>query len=129
MDEWLLGRVVSGRGEARCYLKHPYYLDWIFKHCGFEPFPGTLNVRLNSGQYEQLQTLPTHTIPSNQKLDLCAVDVMPVKLRAFLCYGILPKQTTHKYTLELIAPFHIRSITGLNDGEIVLLYPVGGLKK
>ena len=43
----LNGAVVSGIGEGKYYMSLPAYKEQFKTHLGFEPYPGTLNIRLN----------------------------------------------------------------------------------
>jgi riboflavin kinase len=42
----LRGRVVSGLGEGQHYISRQGYLKQFREKLGFEPFPGTLNIKL-----------------------------------------------------------------------------------
>ncbi|HJK20142.1 MAG TPA: DUF120 domain-containing protein, partial [Methanocorpusculum sp.] len=43
----LTGSVISGVGEGRYYMSIPHYQEKFTELCGFVPYPGTLNVKLN----------------------------------------------------------------------------------
>ncbi|HUW86625.1 MAG TPA: DUF120 domain-containing protein, partial [Methanoregula sp.] len=44
----LSGMVVSGIGEGKYYMSLEPYKQQFSSHLGFEPYPGTLNIRLSS---------------------------------------------------------------------------------
>lgn len=44
----ITGKIVDGVGEGKYYLSLPGYKNGIRKKLGFSPFPGTLNILLNS---------------------------------------------------------------------------------
>ena len=44
----LNGTVVSGIGEGKYYMSLGPYKEQFNTHLGFEPYPGTLNIRLSS---------------------------------------------------------------------------------
>lgn len=43
----LEGEVTGGMGEGRHYISLPGYMEQFTERLGYEPFPGTLNVRLD----------------------------------------------------------------------------------
>jgi riboflavin kinase len=45
----LFGRVVSGKGEGRYYMSLPPYKEKFKNILGFEPYEGTLNIKLGYG--------------------------------------------------------------------------------
>jgi riboflavin kinase len=45
----LVGKVVSGKGEARRYTREPWALDAFMTAAGIDPFPGTLNLAVPEG--------------------------------------------------------------------------------
>ena len=47
----LSGVVVNGLGEGRYYMSLEPYKKQFLRHLGFEPYPGTLNLRLGGPEY------------------------------------------------------------------------------
>ena len=48
----LTGVVISGLGEGRYYMSIPHYKEQFGSSLGFEPFPGTLNIRLDTASIQ-----------------------------------------------------------------------------
>ena len=49
------GKVFSGLGEGAYYVRHKRYREQFIKKLGFDPYPGTLNLRLTSEYDIQLR--------------------------------------------------------------------------
>jgi len=114
------GEVVSGLSEGAYYIKQ---YEWkILEALGFRPYPGTLNVRLNSEK-------PDLTQYSGKKISgfhhagrqFGALDLVPIELSAkghrIECYIAAPERTHHKKDLEIISQFNLRTKYNLKDGD------------
>ncbi len=120
------GTVFSGMGEGRYYMSLEGYRRQFAEKLGFEPYPGTLNVRLDS------------PAQSMQLRELAARDGILIKgfsdgVRTYgdvRCYRaliedvagavVLAERTHYDYTvLEVIAPVNLREALGLRDGDRV----------
>lgn len=53
----LVGTLISGLGEGRYYMSLEPYRQQFLEHLGFEPFPGTLNIRLGQASIRQRKSL------------------------------------------------------------------------
>ncbi len=116
------GRLVSGLGEGQRYLSREGYLKQFRKKLGFEPFPGTLNIKLG-GPFD----------PSGRQV---------IKIEGFLdegrtfgeciCYRarvkgieaaiVRPERSSYPPDLvEVVAPVSLRRSLGLADGDVVEL--------
>jgi len=120
------GKVFSGMGEGRYYMSLDGYRRQFSERLGFEPYPGTLNVRLESpSQSMQLRELSMRG---------------GIRVRGFTdgvrtyggvtCYRalvedvagaiVVAERTHYDYTvLEVIAPVNLREAIGLRDGDRV----------
>jgi len=122
----LEGTLFSGIGEGAWYVSQPRYRRQFVEKLGFDPFPGTLNLRLRR-EYEA-ETRLLETIPSIQ------IDGFRDGERTFgpvVCYkakvndaedGALISAVRTHYAgdvIELIAPSNLRARLGLKDGDIV----------
>lgn len=127
-DVTLSGRVTSGMGEGRHYITLSGYMRQFRERLGYEPFPGTLNVELDSESTRLRGTLAA--------LDAVAIDGWEDDDRTFgpaTCYparivtgeksyqtahAIIPKRTHHDQSqMELIAPDRLRDVLGLEDDQ------------
>jgi len=122
------GVVFSGMFQGRYYISQPGYRDQILTGLGFDPFPGTLNVRLR-GEYldgrRVLDGWPAVTIEGFRSDE-----------RAFggaRCYPLLVNETVDGAlivadrtgydlsVMEVIAFLNLREELGLEDGDVVTL--------
>ena len=120
------GKVFSGFFEGAYYLCQGDYRDQIMEKIGFDPYPGTLNLRLDESELEKRRR----------------VELMPaIHLRGFKdeerafgsarCYPvvineevegalIVAERTTYDLTvMEIISPIYLRGHFGLEDGDKV----------
>ncbi len=51
------GAVFSGLGEGAYYISQPVYKEQFIKKLGFEPYPGTLNLRVQKEDQEEVRLL------------------------------------------------------------------------
>jgi riboflavin kinase len=121
----LSGTVVSGIGEGKYYMSLAPYKEQFKTHLGFEPYPGTLNIRLSHS-----------SIPVRKKID--ALDwirikgfstdgrtfgdakCLPCRIGAISC-GIVKPGRTHypEDIIEVIAPVALRRKLGVEDTDTV----------
>jgi len=120
------GKVFGGLHEGAYYLCQGDYREQIAEKLGFDPYPGTLNLRLDAADLEK-----------RRKLEL-----MPaLQLRGFKdeerafgsarCYPalindevegalIVAERTTYDLSvMEIISPIYLRDRFNLEDGDIV----------
>ncbi|ADC69141.1 CTP-dependent riboflavin kinase [Methanocaldococcus sp. FS406-22] len=118
------GEIVSGLGEGRYFLSLPPYKEAFKKILGFEPFEGTLNLKLDKefdiSKFEYIETedfefngrrffgvkvLPIEILINNKKIDGAIV---------------VPKKTYHSGNIiEIIAPIKLREQFNLKDGDTI----------
>jgi riboflavin kinase len=121
----LNGAVVSGIGEGKYYMSLPPYREQFRQHLGFEPYPGTLNIRLSPG-----------SIPVRKKID--ALDwirikgfstdgrtfgdakCIPCRIGTIACGIVVPGRTHYpEDIIEVIAPIALRRKLGVEDSDSV----------
>jgi riboflavin kinase len=122
----LEGSLFSGIGEGAWYVSQPGYRRQFAEKLGFDPFPGTLNLRLRH-EYEDERKL-LETFPHVQ------IDGFRDGERTFgpvICYkarindaedGALISAVRTHYAgdvIELIAPSNLRTKLGLKDGDTI----------
>ena len=126
------GAVFSGMYQGGYYISQPGYRDQIRELLGFDPFPGTLNVRLVGdylGSRRALEGWPA-----------VVLEGFRVEDRAFggaRCYRLLvngevggalivaDRSGYDLSVMEVIAPVNLREGLGLVDGDVVrLTFPV-----
>ena len=118
------GSVTSGLGEGAFYMKQRGYKEQFRRKLGFEPFEGTLNVRVEGGELAKLQILWEEPgIPIEGFTDggrtFGGAKVFPATVASVECAVILPLRTHHTDNVEIISRAHLRSKLGLRDGDAV----------
>lgn len=124
----LEGIVVDGLGEGRYYMQIPYYKEKIKEVLGFVPYPGTLNVKLNSESYtKRLKLIPELGLRIEGFRDAerfyGGATLFPTKINGFEKSAIIiPDRTSHpKDIIEVISPAYLRAELGLKNGSKVIL--------
>jgi len=120
------GTVFSGLYEGAYYIGQMGYRDQIREKLGFNPYPGTLNLRLEEADLDGRRRL--------ERLPAIILDGFKGRERAFggaRCYPvvvnddvegaiIVAERTTHDLSvMEVISPIHLRRHFGLEDGDTV----------
>ncbi|MFH0956659.1 MAG: DUF120 domain-containing protein [Candidatus Aenigmatarchaeota archaeon] len=125
------GVVVSGMSEGGYYIGLDEYSKRITETLGFEPFPGTLNVRLMAfdGHYkEKMSSLHGVKIPPFKKdgRTFGALKCFPCLINGVHGAVILPERTHYgPEVLEVISPFNLRDRLKLSDGDSVKVEVIG----
>jgi len=123
----LKGKVFTGIGEGAFYVSLPGYREQFKRFLNFDPYPGTLNVRI-----------PYEDLPLRKKLE---ESIVPIKIKGFhykgkiygdvRCYpvliqgkirGAIVDALRRHYgpsVIELIAPVCLREELQLKDGDVV----------
>jgi riboflavin kinase len=124
------GAVLSGVGEGAYFLGLGWVQDAIRRIAGFEPFPGTLNVRLLDTaalvRWRELRKSGAALTPSDP--DACGARLLPALVAGRIPAAVvIPDVTRYEdAVLEVIAPVHLRTVLGLRDGDRVGLSVGGG---
>lgn len=118
------GAVTSGLGEGAFYMKQRGYKEQFRRKLGFEPFEGTLNLRVGGADLSTLDILREEAgIPIEAFSDggrtFGGAKCFLATLNSVECYAILPLRTHHTDNIELIARSHLRSKLALADGDVV----------
>ncbi len=123
------GKLFQGLGEGGYYIGLDGYKNQFSKLLGYEPFPGTLNIKLDSSidveQKRQLRLREGLRIEGFENGTrtyggaTCYNALVNGKQRA----AVLIIDRTHydDTVLELIAPRHLRKELALNDGDELLV--------
>jgi len=120
----LAGEVVSGAAKAAFFTR----LDWVRQQCrrqlGFDPYPGTLNVRVSEKHLAVLADLLRQSgvelVPATE--EFCSARALPVRIGGVAGALILPQQEVRIHDdaiVEIMAPVFIRDVLGVSDGSIV----------
>lgn len=120
------GTVFSGMYQGRYYISQEGYRVQIVDGLGFDPYPGTLNLRLGEGDSEarrRLDSVPSVRIEGFRGEDRAfgAARCYPVTVNGEVEGAIIVAERT-SYDLsvmEVIAPVNLRERFGLEDGDAV----------
>jgi len=121
------GTVFSGLGEGRYYVTREPYRKQFIERLGFDPYPGTLNLKISS-EYdaemrEELETYPGIEIDGfkNEHRTYGSVKCFRVIINNREEGALVMALRTHydRSVIELIAPTYLRSRLKLKDGNKV----------
>jgi len=120
------GKVENGMGEGAYYMSRPGYREQFSRKLGFNPYPGTLNLRLvpsQEGIKRELETLPAITIKGfkHGKRTFGEVKCFPAIINDSVKGAVTLIHRTHHddLVIELIAPIHLRRNLNLKEGSDV----------
>lgn len=125
------GEVYSGLGEGAYYITLEGYRKQFIDKLGFDPYPGTLNLKLNSLENLRKRRILEHREFPKIKIDgfqngarsYGSVNALNVLINGKVEGAILFIQRTHHSApiLEIIAPMYLRDRLNLKDGDTVEL--------
>ncbi|MDI3475043.1 MAG: riboflavin kinase, archaea type [Thermococcaceae archaeon] len=118
----IVGEVVSGLGEGAYYVKQ--YAPLIREYLGFEPYPGTLNVRVIFPKtvFDAISDVSPVVLPGFVKDGRTFGDVKAYRIKLGDVEGaiVIPSRTVHPPKIaEIIAPVNLRETLGVKDGDRV----------
>lgn len=124
------GSLFTGMGEGAYYMSQRGYSSQFYQLLGFQPYPGTLNVRLTEGKdimnFTKLLAQRPHVIKGFSSHDRDFEDVLAYtvtienKIKGAVVRSL---RTVYDATVaELIAPVYLRKALCLRDGDKVTFY-------
>jgi riboflavin kinase, archaea type len=129
----IVGTVFSGLGEGAYYVSMKGYKKQFLAKLGFEPFPGTMNLRLDSPVYRKvrrdLETMKGIHIDGfkDGKRTFGGAECFRATLNGKVEGAVLViERTIHDDTvLEIISPVNLRKQFRLKDGDpmVVTIFP------
>lgn len=108
------GKIIEGLGEGGFYVSLQGYKKQFKEKLGFEPFPGTLNIKLDKNEIEKryrLRELDPIIIEGwhDEKRSYGDLFAYKCKLDNLDAAVVLPVRTHHGLDIiELVAPFNIK---------------------
>ena len=123
----LEGTVFTGLGEGAYYIGKEHYRKQFIEKLGFEPYPGTLNLKL-SGDYDikartELEAYPAIKVEGfkNEDRTFGLVKCYPVLIDNKVKGALITALRSHYdvSVLEIIAPVCLRKQLNLKDGNKV----------
>ncbi len=119
------GKVFSGVGEGRYYVSLEGYRKQFVEKLGFNPYPGTLNLRIPKEEMyfrNRLEEENGILIEGFKTKDRTFGEVKAFACRIGGIKGavVIPKRTHYpKDIMEIIAPVKLREALNLKDGDFV----------
>lgn len=119
------GVAVSGVGDGAYYMSLPRYRRQFIDKLGFEPYPGTLNIKLAGQAYvntkRQLESYPGVLIEgfNDNKRTYGWVKCYPASINDKVDGAVLILERTHHddSIIEVISPVRIKDVSGINYGD------------
>jgi riboflavin kinase, archaea type len=122
----LRGTIQSGIGKGSFFTG----LDWVVEQfreaMGFEPFPGTLNVRIME---EDLPIIDPFFLKKDFELipddpQFCAASLKKVEVNGVSSAAVFPSEDVHihgKSIIEIITYCHLKETLHLDDGDQITI--------
>lgn len=123
----LEGTVFTGLGEGAYYIAKEHYRKEIFEKLGFDPYPGTLNLKLTS-DYDIKARMELDAYPAievngfkNEDRTFGLVKCYPAVISGEVRGALITALRSHydDSVLEIIAPICLRKVLCLKDGNKV----------
>ncbi|MFT4868208.1 MAG: riboflavin kinase [Candidatus Nanohaloarchaea archaeon] len=117
------GKVFSGEGKASKFLQIDEYSEFIQEEAGFEPFPGTLNLR---GDPQEIKKLKSQTEKSRLEgfetdgREFGGLEIYFIEIEGLKACLIDPDLSRYgKDVVEVCSSSKLRSKLGIEDGDKV----------
>lgn len=119
------GTVFTGLGEGAYYMSQAGYRAQFKDKLGFDPYPGTLNLRISTGAADEIRSKPGLKIDGFQSGGRSFGGGRCYKVRIGSdAYGVVfvPDRTHYPGdVLEVVSAGNLREKLGLRDGDLVCL--------
>lgn len=119
----LSGKVITGLGEGQYYISLEGYRKQFREKLGFDPYPGTLNIRLDPQSIEIRKKISgtiriAGFVEQNRTFGGCTC--FNVKIADLRGAVIVPERTHYPEDIvEIIAPVNLRDYLKVRDGSTV----------
>ncbi len=116
------GTLFTGLGEGSYYISRNGYVSKVKEYFNFEPFPGTLNLRLTE-EYSSfspiINNIPGFDVePFEQDgRKFGAIRLLKAKMFDEPVGIVIPERTHYDKVLEIISPHNLRERHKLKDGD------------
>ncbi|MFT4892463.1 MAG: riboflavin kinase [Candidatus Nanohaloarchaea archaeon] len=122
------GEIFTGEGKASEFLQIEEYQNFIEEEAGFEPFPGTLNLRADVETVEKFkQKARIHKMDgfTREGKEFGGLKIFLGEIKGLKCCIVEPELTRYgEDVVEVCAPVKIRSRFDLGDGDSVKVEPI-----
>ncbi|KXA89264.1 hypothetical protein AKJ57_05600 [candidate division MSBL1 archaeon SCGC-AAA259A05] len=121
----LFGRVTSGGGEGSYYVGKEKYRKQFREELGFDPYPGTLDIKLDmrslalKKRLESSEGIKIEGFTTEER-SFGDVKCFPARIKEEKAAVVIPSRTYHEEdVLEVVSPAKIRRKYGLENGDEV----------
>jgi len=120
----LHGRITSGLGEGKYYMRLDGYRNQFIEKMGFQPYPGTLNIKIAPAEISRvlaLKYMHGTVIKGFTEHGRTFGDVIayPARVKGLPCVLIFPVRGHYTDTIEIISKDFLRKKLSLRDGDEV----------
>ncbi len=119
----LTGKVITGLGEGQYYISLDGYRAQFREKLGFDPYPGTLNIKLDADSIEMRKRISAHIKISGftkENRTFGCGSCFNVVISDVMGAVIVPERTHYpEDIIEIIAPVNLREHLALKDGSVV----------
>ncbi len=119
----LSGKVITGLGEGQYYISLEGYRKQFREKLGFDPYPGTLNVKLDAQSIEIRKRITGHIRISgftDENRTFGKGSCFNIMISDVKGAVITPERTHYpEDIIEIIAPVNLRNYMGIRDGSAV----------
>lgn len=115
------GKVFSGKGEGKKFVSLPWVKQQMIVKAGFEPYPGTLNLHLNTKNIAKKQLLgKARQMTITPKEGFCPGILIKAQIDDAQAAIVAPQVPGYpEDVLEVISPVFLREKMKLVDGSAV----------
>jgi riboflavin kinase, archaea type len=118
----LTGFVIQGLGEGEYFMSIGHYRSEIKKKLGFDPFPGTLNIKADKNYFDLLKNKNLIRINGFEKdrKKFGGVSCYKAKIENIDGAIIIPEINKHENNIiEFIAPIRLKDGLNIKNGDKV----------
>ncbi|MGQ9624643.1 MAG: DUF120 domain-containing protein [Candidatus Bathycorpusculaceae bacterium] len=116
----LTGTVTSGSREGAKFVKLSWVKNQIAEKLGFNPYPGTLNIKLHEDSVKTKRIMmKAKPIEISPAASFCRGKCYRASLESYVeCAIVVPEVPNYpEDVLEIVAPVNLRKEFELNDGD------------
>lgn len=118
------GTVLTGLGKGWFFMGQKEYIDQMVEKLGFLPYPGTMNVKVYDKELHKIKFVKEGRgmlIKGFEKDERAFGDVVIYKaeIDGMRCAVVMPKLSTHKDIIEIVAEKRLRDELKLDEGSEV----------
>jgi riboflavin kinase, archaea type len=131
----ITGIVESGRQKAAFFTELPWVQEQCREKLGFFPYPGTLNIRLDSRSLAEWKRIPSTSRPRliPPEDNVCTAELQPADIQGIPgAVIILPKEyDIHDVrVIEVLAPCNLKKTLNIRDSDpLTLVFTCGPEQK